>query len=104
MRYAANGFWDRDSGRAGFGGQLGKRFGTPRVCYKNLVSQRGKATGQRAANLACADDANLHVFNPTDGSRKPRVKGSGAKGAPARRRLLDGNRIGRRKGVLEGFV
>jgi hypothetical protein len=25
------------------------------------VSQRGKATGQRAANLACADDANLHV-------------------------------------------
>ena len=35
--------------------------GTSRVCYKNLVSQRGKTTGQRAANLACADDANLHV-------------------------------------------
>ena len=59
--HAANGFWDRHSGRAGFGGQVGERFGTSRVCYKNLVSQRGKATGQRAANLACADDANLHV-------------------------------------------
>src|SRR3981081_434910 len=49
------------SGTAGFGGQVGERFGTSRVCYKNLVSQRGKATAQRAANLACADDANLHV-------------------------------------------
>ena len=26
------------------------------------MSQRGEATGQCAANLACADDANLHVF------------------------------------------
>src|SRR5258708_28004126 len=31
-------------------------------------------------------------------------KGSGTTGAPARRRLLDRNRIRRRKGVLEGFV
>src|SRR5258708_30518633 len=31
-------------------------------------------------------------------------KGSGTTGAPARRRLLDRNRIGRRKGVLEGLV
>src|SRR5262249_10173452 len=68
---AANGFWDRDSGRAGFGGQFGERFRTSRVCYKNLVSQRGKATGQRAANLACADDPNLHVFILRGGSRKP---------------------------------
>ena len=30
--------------------------------------------------------------------------GSGTIGAPVRRRLLDRNRIGRRKGVLEGFV
>src|SRR5215469_10972250 len=29
---------------------------------------------------------------------------SGTTGAPTRRGLLDGNRIGRRKGVLEGFV
>src|SRR5262249_24483959 len=29
---------------------------------------------------------------------------SGTRGAPSRRGLLDGNRIGRRKGVLEGFV
>ena len=30
-----------------FGGQIGERLGTSRVCYENLVSQRGKATGQR---------------------------------------------------------
>ena len=60
--YATNGFWDRDSGRAGFGGQVGERFGTSRVCDKNLMSKRGEATGQCAANLACADDADLHVF------------------------------------------
>src|SRR5215469_12929971 len=29
---------------------------------------------------------------------------SGTTGAPTRRGLLDGNRIGRRKGILEGFV
>jgi hypothetical protein len=60
--HAANSFWDRDSGRAGFGGQVGERFGTSRVCDKNLVSKRGEAAGQCAANLACADDADLHVF------------------------------------------
>src|SRR6202040_3829435 len=75
--HAANGFWDRDSRRARFGGQVGERFGTSRVCYKNPVSQRSKATGQRAANLACADDANLHcasygwIAEATGGSRKP---------------------------------
>jgi hypothetical protein len=26
------------------------------------MSKRGEATGQCAANLACADDADLHVF------------------------------------------
>src|SRR5207253_1023038 len=55
----------------GYGGQFGERFRTSRVCYKNLVSQRGKATGQRAANLACADDPNLHVFILRGESRKP---------------------------------
>src|SRR6516164_1201772 len=34
----------------------------------------------------------------------PLKEGSGTTGAPTRRGLLDGNRIGRRKGVLEGFV
>src|SRR6516162_1967173 len=32
------------------------------------------------------------------------MRRSGTTGAPTRRGLLDGNRIGRRKGVLEGFV
>jgi hypothetical protein len=32
------------------------------------------------------------------------TKPSGTIGAPGRRRLFDRNRIGRRKGVLEGFV
>ena len=41
--------------------KIGERFGTSRVGHENLVSQRRKATGQRAANLACADDANLHA-------------------------------------------
>src|SRR5215468_4422816 len=34
----------------------------------------------------------------------PSNERSGTTGAPTRRGLLDGNRIGRRKGVLEGFV
>ena len=84
--HAANGFWDRHSGRAGFGGQVGERFGTSRVCYKNLVSQRGKATAQRAANLGWpAPMMPIFMFasygwiaEAMGRSRKPKSASSGA--------------------------
>ena len=57
--HAANGLGDRNSGRAGLGGQVGECLGTSRVCYENLVSQRGKATCQSAANLACPDESDV---------------------------------------------
>jgi len=81
--HAANGFWDRHSGRAGFGGQVGERFGTSRVCYKNLVSQRGKATGQRAVWPAPMMPIFMFasygwIAEATGGSRKPMSASSGA--------------------------
>lgn len=48
-----------------------QRVGSARIGHEDLVSQRRKATSKRAANLACADDADIH-----DRRRRPDQAGA----------------------------
>ena len=76
---APGGLGDRDRGRAGLRGQVGERLGPARVGDEDLVPERAEAAGEGAADLAGADDADLHVRLPgarstIRGSARPRTR------------------------------